>query len=266
MAIEIPDGRSRTGMALSGADRVRSSRPLAWLTIASFCAVTSVAAALAWLAHGRDVLWTAAVASQQADDIDAASAATDRTVLASRLAWASIALAAFIVAAWSRSLARNAAARGVTGLHPNRTALSWFVPLVGPAAAIRQIGRLVREFDYSERRLWFWLFAFHVYAAIMVAGQIAITIGFNVEIDQSWSAAAVHRQSQVFALQAAMGLVLTLLAMRAVRHADLAVSGVRRRRATRSSTRAGGRQLPGRARRSAVGVATPRARTCSNAA
>jgi hypothetical protein len=205
---------------------MRRSRPLASLTLLSYGAVTAVAVATAWLAYERDGAWATALLSTGPLTDAAATDASDRTELAWRIGWLLIGLATIATSMWSLALARNARTRGVPNILPGRVAGAWFVPLVGPPKAIRHIGRFLREFDYSERRLWFWLFALHVHTAVLGLGQVVVFIGFHVSVDDPTSLDLVRRQTQVLWLQAGMSGVLTLLAMRAMLHADNAVSRV----------------------------------------
>ena len=205
---------------------MRRSRPLAALTLLSYWAATGVAGATAWLASERDGAWAAALLSSRGPADAAANDAADRTDLAWRVGWMLIGLATVATALWSLALARNARTRGVPNIRPGRVAGAWFVPLAGPPKAIRHLGRFLREFDYSERRLWFWLFALHVHTAVLGLGQVVVFIGFHVSVDDPTSLDLVRRQTQVLWLQAGMSGVLTLLAMRAILHADNAVSRV----------------------------------------
>jgi hypothetical protein len=104
---------------------------------------------------------------------------------------------------------------------------TWLVPLIGPPAAIRQIGRLLRELDYSERRLGFWMFALYAHTAVLLAGSVVVAIGFNGP-EGAVVCDALEQQASMLWLQAAMSAVLTVLAMRAVLHADRALNARRR--------------------------------------
>ncbi len=235
MSIVIPAGQSRTGIALSeatsrsrsrgNAKRLIRTRPLALLTVASYWAATAALALIAWFATARDSAWQLALGDGRESGDALAGSAAARTLLAWRASWVVLALAVVATVAWSRALARNARARGVPNVRPGRAAIAWCVPLIGPPDAIRRIGRYLREFDYSERRLWFWLFGFYVHTAVMVIGQAVVFVGFHIDLDDASALEIVQRQTQVLWLQAGMSGVLTLLAMRAILHADRAVTG-----------------------------------------
>ena len=225
--------RHRVGANGGAAERAAdaSFAPLAALTLVSYWIVTGILGLAAWYASERDDVWAAAQLDARGVRDAAAEAAAGRAELAWRIGGLAIVLGVVTTALWSLALARNARARGVPTVRPGRVAGAWFVPLGGPPKAIRHIGRFLREFDYSERRLWFWLFALHVETAVLLMGQIVVFIGFQVSVGDPTSLDLVHRQTQVLWLQTGMSGVLALLAMRAILHADNAVSRV--------STRAG---------------------------
>jgi hypothetical protein len=232
VSIVIPTGQSRTGIALESTavrrsgQQMRRSRPLAALTLVSYWIVTGILGVAAWYANARDDAWAAALLDARGARDAAADAAAGRAELAWRIGWLAVVLAVVATALWSLALARNARTRGVPNVRPGRVAGAWFVPLAGPPKAIRHIGRFLREFDYSERRLWFWLFALHVETAVLLMGQIVVFIGFHVSVEDPTSLDLVHRQTQVLWLQSGMSGVLALLATRAILHADNAVSRV----------------------------------------
>lgn len=213
MSIVIPTGRTRTGVALPDARtsrtgaRLKRTRPLAVLAVLSYAAVAAASIATAWWARSS---------------LGASPSQAERMW---QLGLVAIATAAVITAAWTYRVARNAAARGVPNVRPRAAALAWFVPLAGPPAAIRTIGRLLRELDYSERRLAFWLFGLYAHIAASAAGSIVVLIAVHTP-EGAPAIDAVRDQTNVLWLQAALNVLVTLLAARAVLHADRAVSSV----------------------------------------
>jgi hypothetical protein len=207
----VPVGQSRTGIALPAAERAVTGarlgrwRPTAVLAVVSYVACLATTTATAWATHDHHALGT--VGPEQLW----------------RLSWAATAAALTVTAVWTHCIAQSARHLGVPNTQPLRMATTWFVPIVGPPAAIRQIGRIVREFDYSERRLAVWLYALYAHTAVMLAGSIVVTIGFDAPHGVA-VLDAVRRQTSVLWLEAAMTALLTALAARAVLHADGAVA------------------------------------------
>ncbi len=211
VTIIVPMGQSRTGIALPDAEREVTGARLGFprltavLAIASYVACVVTTAVTAWSIRGDRAIGV--VGPEQMW----------------RISWAATAVALVITAVWTHRVASSARRRGVPIVRPLRAAMTWFVPIVGPPSAIRQLGRLLREFDYSERRLAFWMYALYAHTAVMLAGSIVVSIGFT-EPDGIAVIDAVRRQTDVLWLQAAMSALLTALATRAVLHADRAVA------------------------------------------
>lgn len=177
--------------------------------LASYLVATALTAVAAWAAGaGESVGWRSAELLWQ-------------------LSCVSVVVACVLTAVWTRGVALGARACGVPNVRPGRMALAWLVPIVGPPAAIRQIGRLLRELDYSERRLGFWMFALYAHTAVLLAGSVVVLIAFRGP-DSAVVRDAVEQQSSLLWLQAAMSAVLAVLAARAVLHADRALNARRR--------------------------------------
>lgn len=211
MSIVIPAGHSRTGVPLAGAATASGTvgrRARLGGVLASYVVATVLTAASAWAAGG-------------------APAGSARAEMLWQLSCAWVVAACVLTAVWTRGVAFGARACGVPNVRPGRMALAWLVPLIGPPAAIRQIGRLLRELDYSERRLGFWMFALYAHTAVLLAGSVVVAIGFNGP-EGAVVRDALEQQASLLWLQAAMSAVLTVLAMRAVLHADRALIARRR--------------------------------------
>lgn len=206
MSIVIPAGRSRTGITLPDAvEEAARARPRASAAAAlvSYVACTAATAATAWSTHG---------------DRSVGSAGTRGLWWSS---WVAVGVAVLSTSAWTRQVGAAARRHGMPGVRSGRMAAGWFVPVVGPPWAIRQIGRLVRELDYSERRLGFWLFGLYAHTAALLAGSLVVASG---SADRLEVLDVLRRQTGVLWLQAAMSAMLTVLAARAVLHADRALS------------------------------------------
>ena len=209
MSILIPEGQSRTGLRLPDgapvAGRARLRRPTApaLVALASYVGCT-VASALTAAASRAEQ-------AGQPADVEALW----------RISWLTVVVALLATAAWARRVASVARAQGVPNVRPGRIAWSWLVPVFGPPAAIRQIGRLVREFDYSERRLGFWMFGLYAHTVVLIGASVVVVARYEGP-DGVPVLEAVQRQTNVLWLQAAMSVLLTLLAGRAVLHADRA--------------------------------------------
>lgn len=212
VTIIVPMGQSRTGIALPDAEREATGARLglprltAALSLTSYLACIATTAATAWAIRSGQSLGV--VGPEQMW----------------RISWAATAVSLVITALWTYRVAVSARRRRVPNVRPLRMAMTWFVPIVGPPTAIRQLGRLLREFDYSERRLAFWLYALYAHTAAMLAGSIVVSIGFSDVPEGVAVIDAVRRQTSVLWLQAAMAAVLTGLAARAVLHTDRAVA------------------------------------------
>lgn len=212
VTIIVPMGQSRTGIALPDAEREATGarlgfpRVTAVLSLVSYLACIGTTAATAWAVRGGHSVGV--VGPEQMW----------------RISWAATGVALVVTAMWTYRVAASARRRRIPNVRPLRTALTWFVPIVGPPSAIRQLGRLLREFDYSERRLAFWLYALYAHTAAMLAGSIVVSIGFSSAPEGVAVLDAVRRQTSVLWLQAAMSAVLTGLAARAVLHTDRAVA------------------------------------------
>jgi len=209
VSIVIPAGRSRTGVPLPDAAtsladaRLLRTRPIAVLAILSYATVAALTAAAAAMAS---------------------SDGTDTLVeLLARAGLVAIVVATALTAAWTRRVTRNAARRGIPNTRPTAMTAAWFVPLAGPPAALRGIGRLLRELDYSERRLAFWLFGIYAHIAATVAGTAIVVVAAHAPVEAP-RVDALRYQANVLWLQAALDAVVVLLAARAVLHADRAIS------------------------------------------
>jgi hypothetical protein len=211
VSIVIPAGRSRTGVPLPDAPtslaaaRLLRTRPLAVLAVVSYAAVT--------------VLTAAAAVAAGTDGRDAGIEQLSRASLVA------IVVATALTAAWTRRIAVNAARRGIPNTRPTAMTIAWFVPLAGPPAAVRGIGRLLRELDYSERRLAFWLFGIYAHLAATAAGTAIVVVAAHAPVAAP-RVDALRHQANVLWLQAALDVVVVLLAARAVFHADRALSTV----------------------------------------
>lgn len=203
----IPTGQTRTGISMPGArPAARLARPNAavLVTLVSYLACTGLAVAAAWRSRSDETTGGTSVE------------------LLWRLGWVATVVALMLTAAWTRRVASGARTRGVPNVRPFRVAVSWLVPVVGPSAAIRQIGRLLREFDYSERRLGFWMFGLYAHTLALLGSSIVVITRYEAS-DELHVLDAVRRQTDVLWAQAAMSAVLTVLAARAILHADRAL-------------------------------------------
>lgn len=215
MSIVIPAGQTRTGIPLSGARTSRTTaqlkrtRPVAIGAVLSYTAVNATTAATAFATQ----TWTEEAQTHAAH--------------LWRASLGAIVAAAVLTAAWTQRIAGNASRRGVPNVRTGAMTLAWFVPLVGPPAAMRGIGRLLRELDYSERRLAFWLFGLYAHLVATIAASVVVLVATYAP-DGAPRADAILHQAHVLWLQAVLGAIVTVLAARAVLHADRALSTVGR--------------------------------------
>ena len=116
----------------------------------------------------------------------------------------------------------------------------WLVPIFGPPAAIHEIARVVRSFDYSDRRLRSWLYS--LAALSLLKPTLALYLRRSFREVRTDAQALRALEIEVLLEAAAVGLlaIAAVLATRAVLHADRAISA----QATERLTAHGERPAP----------------------
>ena len=154
-----------------------------------------------------------------------AQAADDRFVAAGRLGVIVVILGAIALAVWSGLISLNARSRGVLGIRPRWATLSWFIPLFGIYHGIHELARSVRGVDYSSGRLFTWLFAMYVQTVFTVITYLTFSVSAANAYNTSSALDALQRERWILIVRALVMGTTAVLASRAIRHADRAVTG-----------------------------------------
>jgi hypothetical protein len=222
------DPSPRHYVQLGEGQATRWTMPWATFTITAFVTVTALQLLTARLVQRRSNALQTYYRTASNEHLAEATRLVNDVNSVDKLTLAAVFVSALAVATWTYFLTRNASERGVPGVPAARTAGLWLVPLFGGAIVMKRLGILVKAFDYSDHRLTQWRYLFYANFVMFSLMYVAVLSGFNAQHDIESASRALDREVLVAYITATIYIASTLIASRAIVHADHAISGRRR--------------------------------------